>query len=95
MKKKDFISKWSEKSKVNKKDLEVIHDDMIEIMTNALVEEGEFDLYGFCKFTVTDMKEKTLVYNMGEHKGETYVCPAKKKVNAKFSSRLKNAVNGK
>lgn len=89
MKKNDFITRLSENCNITKKTANMIYDAFISTLSEELIESGSVDLFGFASFTVKNVPEKTLIYNMGENKGKKYVVPPKKKINAKISSVIK------
>lgn len=91
MKKIDIVEKLVEvKEGMTKKEATEIVDALVDIMTEGLKEDKEVDIYGFVKLSVVH-KEATTARN--PKSGESIAVPAKEALKAKFSKKLKDAVN--
>lgn len=86
MKKKDLINKIAEAKGTTKKDAGEILDVMIEVLKNAVKEEGEVDLGGFVKLYKVHKDATTA---RSPKTGEVVSVPAKDVPRAKFSTLFK------
>ncbi len=93
MKKVDIINKYADMKGISKKEATDIVESVIGIITTGIEDDGVVDLYGFGKFIVETVPERTRVYTMGDKKGQEYTTPEHKKVKFKAAKALTTAVN--
>lgn len=93
MKKIDIIEKYANLMDISKKEATEIVETVIGLIATGIEDEGVVDLYGFGKYTVETVPERTRKYTMGDKKGEEYTTPSHKKVKFKASKALTTAVN--
>lgn len=94
MKKIDIVDRYANMKGISKKDATDIVESVIGIITTGVEDDGVVDLYGFGKFTVETIPERTRKYTMGNKKGQEYTTPEHKKVKFKAAKALTTAVNG-
>lgn len=93
MKKVDIINKYADMKGISKKEATDIVESVIGIITTGIEDDGVVDLYGFGKFIVETVPERTRVYTMGDKKGQEYTTPEHKKVKFKAAKALNTVVN--
>lgn len=93
MKKVDIINKYADTKGISKKEATDIVETVIGIVAAGIEDNDVVDLYGFGKFTVETVPERTRVYTMGDKKGQKYITPEHKKVKFKAAKALTTAVN--
>lgn len=93
MKKIDIIEKYASLKEISKKEATEIVETVIGLIATGIEDDGVVDLYGFGKYTVETVPERTRKYTMGDKKGQEYITPSHKKVKFKAAKALTTAVN--
>lgn len=93
MKKIDIVDKYASLKGISKKEAMDIVETVIGLIATGIEDDGVVDLYGFGKYTVETVPERTRKYTMGDKKGQEYTTPSHKKVKFKAAKALATAVN--
>lgn len=94
MKKGELISALASKVEgMTKKDATIVIECFGEVITEALKRGDHVIIPSVGKIYVQDYAPRKAVYSFGEHKGESYIVPAKKGAKLTPSKELKDALN--
>lgn len=93
MNKKILIEKYADLKGLSKKEATEVIESVIGLIANGIEDEGKVDLFGFGKFVVETVPERTRKYTMGDKKGQEYTTPEHRKVKFKAAKALVESVN--
>ena len=93
MKKVDIVDRYANMKGISKREATDVVESIIGIIATGIEDDGVVDLYGFGKFAIETVSERTRVYTMGDKKGQEYTTPEHKKIKFKAAKALTTAVN--